>query len=48
MVLVKDQDHHITDYQKRLRWQNTIWAWFDRWLKDEPEWWQSMYPEKQL
>ena len=48
MVLVKDQDHHITDYQKRLRWQNTIWAWFDRWLKDEPEWWQSMYPDKQL
>ncbi|MBQ9284973.1 MAG: S9 family peptidase [Bacteroidaceae bacterium] len=48
MVLVKDQDHHITDYQKRLRWQNTIWAWFDRWLKDEPEWWQSMYPDKTL
>ena len=48
MVLVKDQDHHITDYEKRLRWQNTIWAWFDRWLKDEPAWWQSMYPDKEL
>ena len=48
MVLVKDQDHHITDYEKRLRWQNTIWAWFARWLKDEPEWWQSMYPDKDL
>ncbi len=48
MVLVKDQDHHITDYQKRLRWQNTIWAWFARWLQDDPTWWQSMYPDKDL
>ncbi|MBO4800667.1 MAG: S9 family peptidase [Bacteroidaceae bacterium] len=48
MVLVKDQDHHITEYTKRLRWQQTIWAWFARWLKDEPEWWQAMYPDKDL
>lgn len=48
MVLVKDQDHHITDYEKRLRWQQTIWAWFARWLKDEPQWWDAMYPEKTL
>ncbi len=48
MVLVKDQDHHITDYEKRLRWQNTIWAWFARWLQDDPTWWQSMYPDKEL
>ena len=48
MVLVKDQDHHILDYTKRLRWQQTIWAWFARWLKDEPEWWQAMYPDKEL
>jgi dipeptidyl aminopeptidase/acylaminoacyl peptidase len=48
MVLVKDQDHHITDYTKRLRWQQTIWAWFARWLQDDPTWWQSMYPDKDL
>ena len=48
MVLVKDQDHHILDYQKRLRWQNTIWAWFARWLQDDPTWWQAMYPDKEL
>ena len=48
MVLVKDQDHHILDYTKRMRWQQTIWAWFARWLKDEPEWWQAMYPDKEL
>ena len=48
MVLVRDQDHHITDYTKRLRWQQTIWAWFARWLQDDPTWWNSMYPEKDL
>ena len=48
MVLVKDQDHHITDYVKRQRWQQTIWAWFARWLQDDPTWWQSMYPDKEL
>ena len=48
MVLVKDQDHHILEYTKRLRWQNTIWAWFARWLQDDPTWWQSMYPDKDL
>ena len=48
MVLVKDQDHHITDYTKRLRWQQTIWAWFARWLQDDPTWWNSMYADKDL
>jgi len=48
MVLVKDQDHHISDYTKRLRWQQTIWAWFARWLQDDDSWWQAMYPDKDL
>lgn len=48
MVLVRDQNHHILDYQKRIRWQNTIFAWFARYLQDDPEWWNSMYSEKDL
>ena len=48
MVLVKDQDHHILDYNKRIRWQNTIYAWFARFLKDDPTWWNSMYAPKSL
>ena len=48
MVLVKDQNHHILDYQKRIRWQNTIFAWFAKYLQDDPEWWNSMYSEKDL
>ncbi len=47
-VAVADQDHHITDYQKRIRWQDTIFAWFAKYLKDQPQWWESMYPEVAL
>ena len=48
MVLVKDQDHHILDYNKRILWQNTIFAWFAKWLQDDPAWWNAMYPPKTL
>ena len=48
MVLVKDQDHHILDYGKRIRWQATIFAWFAKWLQDDDSWWESMYAKKSL
>ena len=48
MVLVKDQDHHIKEYNKRILWQYTIWAWFAKWLQDDPTWWESMYKPKSL
>lgn len=48
MVLVKDQDHHILDYTKRIQWQNTIFAWFAKWLQDDPAWWEALYPAKSL
>ena len=43
LVLVKDQNHHITDYQKRIKWQDTIFAWFAKYLQDDDEWWNSLY-----
>ena len=42
-IQVKEQDHHILDYEKRIQWGDTIIAWFDKYLKDQPEWWQEMY-----
>lgn len=48
MVVVEGQDHHITDYQKRIQWQNTIFAWFAKWLQDDPTWWNTLYPPKTL
>ncbi|MBQ9397018.1 MAG: S9 family peptidase [Bacteroidales bacterium] len=47
-VAVKDQDHHILQYDKRLKWQETIFAWFARYLKDDPSWWDALYPKKDL
>lgn len=47
-VQVDGQDHHILDYSKRVKWQNTIFAWFAKWLKEQPEWWDALYPERTL
>ena len=40
-VQVDGENHGIVGYQKRIGWQNTIYAWFAKWLKDEPEWWKG-------
>ncbi len=47
-VTVEGEDHHIMNYGKRIKWINTIYAWFEKWLKDDPTWWESMYPTKNL
>ena len=48
MVLVDGQDHHIIDYEKRIKWQNTIFAWFAKWLQDDGSWWKEMYGEEKM
>ncbi|RFF30216.1 alpha/beta hydrolase family protein [Wenzhouxiangella sediminis] len=45
MVEFPGQDHWILDREQRYVWWDSILAWYDRWLKDEPEWWQNLYPE---
>ena len=47
-VAVKDQDHHILDYAKRRKWQDTIFAWFAKYLKDDASLWDAMYPPLDL
>jgi len=48
MVLISGENHHILDYKKRLQWHDTIMAWFDYKLKNQPGHWNEMYPEKNL
>ena len=43
MVTVEGEDHGIVDLPKRILWEKTILAWFDRYLKDEPTWWNELY-----
>ncbi len=45
-IQILDQNHHIMTYSKRILWTKTIMAWFDRWLKSQPEWWLSLYPQE--
>lgn len=44
-VQIDGENHVITDYNKRLAWQNVIFAWFAHWLKDQPLWWNTLYPD---
>ncbi|MFW5793739.1 MAG: prolyl oligopeptidase family serine peptidase [Bacteroidota bacterium] len=46
LVLIKGQDHHIIKYSKRIKWHNTIMAWWDMMLKEQPEYWNNLFPEK--
>ena len=48
LVEVEGQNHHIQDYNKRERWVATQMAWFQKWLKDDPSWWDALYPKKNL
>ncbi len=48
MVLVSGENHHILDYKKRIEWHNTIMSWFDMKLKNQPQHWNEMYPDKNL
>ncbi len=48
LVAVADQDHHILDYDKRIKWQDTIFAWFEKYLKHDSTWWDTLYPPKSL
>ncbi len=47
-VSVKGENHGIMDYKKRLAWNNSIYAWFDKWLKGESGMWDEMYPKTNL
>lgn len=45
LVTVEGENHFISDFAKRKLWHASIMAWFERWLKDDPSWWNELYPE---
>lgn len=45
-IQVQGENHVIRDYLKQKEWQRTICAWFARYLKDDPAWWNDMYKDK--
>ena len=48
LVEVQGENHHVLDYKKREKWLATQMAWFQKWLKDDPTWWDALYPKKNL
>ncbi len=48
LLTVEGQDHQILDHAKRVIWSRSILAWFDRWLKGQPAWWDDLYPKTQV
>lgn len=47
-IAVDGENHFISDFPKRILWHNSIMAWFERWLHDDPSWWNDIYPERNL
>ena len=45
-IQVEGENHAIYDYDKRIAWNNAIYAWFAKWLKKDPRWWDSMFPNE--
>jgi dipeptidyl aminopeptidase/acylaminoacyl peptidase len=43
LIQVRGEDHHILTYDRRLRWNESIFSWFEKWLKDDPAWWDSLF-----
>ncbi|KZN51148.1 alpha/beta hydrolase family protein [Pseudoalteromonas luteoviolacea] len=43
MIEYKGADHQIFARDRRFQWWNTMLAYFDKHLKEEPQWWQHMY-----
>lgn len=42
-IQVKGENHGIMNYDRRLAWNYSIYAWFAKWLKDDSSWWNSLY-----
>lgn len=40
------EDHGIMNYGRRKQWIKSHLAWFARWLKDDADWWNTLYPDK--
>ncbi len=42
-IQVDKENHGISNYKRRLEWFDSIMAWFNKWLKDDAEWWDDIW-----
>ena len=48
LVLIKNADHAVVDYNQRIIWGNTIMAYFAKNLNGETACWENMYKDNNL
>ncbi|MBQ9759656.1 MAG: S9 family peptidase, partial [Opitutales bacterium] len=46
LLTFSGEDHGIMNYGRRKQWIKSHLAWFARWLKDDGDWWNTLYPDK--
>ncbi|WP_102796295.1 S9 family peptidase [Bowmanella denitrificans] len=46
LVEYKGDNHHILTREKTFHWWATMLAYFDKHLKGQPQWWESLYPSQ--
>lgn len=42
-ITIEGSDHIVIDFEQRKQWHATIMAWFEKWLKGDSRWWDSIY-----
>lgn len=47
LVLFTGEDHFILEPSRKRVWTQTMFAWFQRFLKDDPSWWNDLYEDSQ-
>lgn len=48
MISIKGENHGIRKPSRRRLWHNATMAWFARCLKDDPTWWNELYPNRTM
>lgn len=48
LIEVTGEDHHILEPERQTRWMQSIQAWFAKYLQDQPQWWDHLYPKSPL
>ncbi len=48
LVGINGENHFVLDLTKRRKWIDTMFAWFAKYLKDDPSWWEALYPAKSI
>jgi len=43
LIEIDQIGHWVMEYHKRNKWSRTVIAYFDKYLKGQPEWWNELY-----